>query len=299
MSPFKSTENEGAETKAKRKRPDASSDGKRVNDDDSIHKKKKKKKKQRDKTHQEGQPVESSRISKSALKSARKKARRKAALQKQTEEVAEGIKRIAQAGKDVEPADVPTAEGTQDDLEVELFEEGPEDVQGVMHGDELVLVDKKTGRVFSSSSRGPRDEYVCIGTWDSSTKTVCPLPKKARKEPATHNDATSAIPPPPEKVEHAFEANPEDHCETSPEAHADIAPVLRAIARKLGKREEELIIYDPYYCAGGTARNLGMAGFPNVINRNEDFYEVSAITTRHTRSRVLCGHVPALAQEDP
>jgi hypothetical protein len=39
-----------------------------------------------------------------------------------------------------------------------------------------------------------------------------------------------------------------------------------------GKAPAELRIYDPYFCAGGTVRNLAALGFTHVINRNEDFY---------------------------
>ena len=41
-----------------------------------------------------------------------------------------------------------------------------------------------------------------------------------------------------------------DHCETNREAYNDIAPVLRDLARLIGKRPKDLVIYDPYYCNG-------------------------------------------------
>ena len=37
----------------------------------------------------------------------------------------------------------------------------------------------------------------------------------------------------------------DDHCETAPEAYKDIAPILTALAQKLGKKNCELKIYDP------------------------------------------------------
>lgn len=65
-----------------------------------------------------------------------------------------------------------------------------------------------------------------------------------------------------------------DHCETSERAYADIAPLLGALAEEMGKAPAELVIYDPYYCQGSTVERLASAGFPNVYNRNEDFYKV-------------------------
>ena len=37
-----------------------------------------------------------------------------------------------------------------------------------------------------------------------------------------------------------------------------------------------MVIYDPYYCAGGTKRSFKTLGFANVINENVDFYDVLA-----------------------
>ena len=47
-----------------------------------------------------------------------------------------------------------------------------------------------------------------------------------------------------------FEAEPGDHCETSPLAYSHIVPVLKLIAKAIGKESSSLQIYDPYYCAG-------------------------------------------------
>lgn len=73
-------------------------------------------------------------------------------------------------------------------------------------------------------------------------------------------------------AEYAFHATTDDHCETGPEAYADIAPVLHALAKVLGRSAAELAIYDPYFCTGATARHLAGLGFTNVYNKNEDFY---------------------------
>jgi hypothetical protein len=64
--------------------------------------------------------------------------------------------------------------------EVELCVEGPGAVEGKVVGDALVLIDKSTGRVFSSQQRGPADEFVCVGTWDSSSSSITPLSRQQR-----------------------------------------------------------------------------------------------------------------------
>ena len=73
-------------------------------------------------------------------------------------------------------------------------------------------------------------------------------------------------------LRHNFDANPDDHCETSAEAYADIVPMLKKYAAHIGKSPSELRIYDPYFCAGSVKKNLASLGFPNVYNENEDFY---------------------------
>ena len=89
-------------------------------------------------------------------------------------------------------------------------------------------------------------------------------------------------PPPPEAgpaepaVQHAFEADPDDHCETSPEAYADVAAVLAWYAERLGKKKKSLRIWDPYFCAGAVVRHLKALGFNKVRNENKDFYRTLA-----------------------
>jgi len=60
------------------------------------------------------------------------------------------------------------------------------------------------------------------------------------------------------------------------EAHKDIVNFLNIVASQKNKKPSELVIYDPYYCAGATKTNFTELGFPNVINENKDFYEVVA-----------------------
>jgi len=73
-----------------------------------------------------------------------------------------------------------------------------------------------------------------------------------------------------------FEAETEDHCETSPTAYGHIIPLLQVLAKQLDKDPAQVRIYDPYYCAGGTIQHLTALGFPQVYNKAEDFYKVVA-----------------------
>ena len=71
-----------------------------------------------------------------------------------------------------------------------------------------------------------------------------------------------------------FEAEPDDHCESPPEAYEDLAATLDVVAAALGRDRSNLRIYDPYYCSGAVARHLRALGFEQVRNEREDFYEV-------------------------
>ena len=160
---------------------------------------------------------------------------------------------------------------------------------------ELVLVDKKSKAVYSSTERLPNGEHVRIGTWDEATQSYDYWkPAETTKDDGASegkrmalNERGETIPAifkgdaklaeefkAPKEVEHPFETDADDHCETSPEAHENVVNFLKAACGRLDKSPAELVIYDPYYCAGGTRRNLALIGFTNVINRNEDFYKV-------------------------
>jgi hypothetical protein len=65
-----------------------------------------------------------------------------------------------------------------------------------------------------------------------------------------------------------------DHFETSLEAYKDIKEILSHLAKSLNKKNEDLIIYDPYFCRGTMKERLASLGFKNVINENKDFYKV-------------------------
>lgn len=70
----------------------------------------------------------------------------------------------------------------------------------------------------------------------------------------------------------AFPVDYNDHFETPLVAYEDVSFILNELATILGKRREELIIYDPYWCQGSMVESLKTLGFLHVINENKDFY---------------------------
>lgn len=70
-----------------------------------------------------------------------------------------------------------------------------------------------------------------------------------------------------------YSTEPDDHCESPPEAYQDIAAVLDLIASAIGKTRATLRIYDPYFCAGSMKKHLRSLGFTSVYNEPVDFYD--------------------------
>lgn len=93
---------------------------------------------------------------------------------------------------------------------------------------------------------------------DTTTSSILPVVGKPAK---THSTG---------KWNFAVDYN--DHFETPLVAYQDIVPLFRRLVSALKKDPSDIIIYDPYFCAGGMLGLLEQVGFPNVINRNRDFY---------------------------
>jgi hypothetical protein len=85
---------------------------------------------------------------------------------------------------------------------------------------------------------------------------------KAPQQPASRTRWRPAL---PDNL--AFLCDPEDHCETAPEAYRDVKPLLLQLCRLLGTDAGALQIYDPYYCAGSAVKHLADLGFPRVHNK--------------------------------
>lgn len=91
--------------------------------------------------------------------------------------------------------------------------------------------------------------------------------RSARQEQSSTSAKTTSY------LQHPFEVDATDHCETPLEAYRDVAALLDQVAKSLGKTRRNLSIYDPYFCDGGVKVKLTSLGFGNVRNENEDFYK--------------------------
>lgn len=96
-----------------------------------------------------------------------------------------------------------------------------------------------------------------------------------------------------------YETDPDDHCESPLEAYEDIVTLLQSHARRLypkrssaSEAQQQLTIYDPYYCNGRVASLLKCLGFPNVYNRKEDCYQVWNDPTRYPKFDILITNPP-------
>ncbi|CAM9825134.1 unnamed protein product [Chrysoparadoxa australica] len=74
------------------------------------------------------------------------------------------------------------------------------------------------------------------------------------------------------QTSYPFEVTDEDHCETPLAAYMHIQPLLSSLAQRLGKEDQDLIVYDPYYCRGTMVERMESLGFSTVINSKQDFY---------------------------
>ena len=64
-----------------------------------------------------------------------------------------------------------------------------------------------------------------------------------------------------------------DDFETDLAAIQHIEPILYRLAVGLGKKKEDLIIYDPYFCKGGVRDHFERLGFMGLIHAKRDFYK--------------------------
>lgn len=97
---------------------------------------------------------------------------------------------------------------------------------------------------------------------------------KAERKALARDDAkqVAALKARGSAIAHAFITVADDHCETPPNAYADVTLILDELARRLGKDRRTLAIWDPYFCAGAVVRHLGKLGFVCVRNENVDAY---------------------------
>ena len=97
--------------------------------------------------------------------------------------------------------------------------------------------------------------------------------KERQKHLLQHLSLRAETTTPAASVDHPFEVDAADHCETPFQAYQDIEPFLFRMALALKKPKDKLRIYDPYFCEGSVAKHLARLGFTSVYNKNEDFYK--------------------------
>jgi hypothetical protein len=100
------------------------------------------------------------------------------------------------------------------------------------------------------------------------------------KEEATtdNNDDGAPAEVAVEENRHTFVTNTLDHCETPRIAYEHIQPVILELSKY--NSDDELKIWDPYYCDGSAKRHLELLGFTNVIHKNDDFYATIAAANK-------------------
>ena len=130
----------------------------------------------------------------------------------------------------------------------------------------MVLVDKH-GSVYSSGERKSDGKRLQIGQLvgnDIDFDKVA-IEEMKRIESGGDTPAAQLFP---------YDTNEDDHCETPFQAYADIAPLLDALCKSMGKSKSELKIYDPYFCNGSVVNHLSSLGYTNVYNKKEDCYAI-------------------------
>ncbi len=132
----------------------------------------------------------------------------------------------------------------------------------------MVLVDKKSGSVYSSGERTNEGKRLQIGkllTGGSIEFDTNAIEEMKRIESGDT---------PPSGPSFPYKTDEDDHCETPLQAYADIQSILDALCKSMGKSKSSLRIYDPYFCNGSVVKHLSSLGYSNVYNKKEDCYAV-------------------------
>lgn len=72
-----------------------------------------------------------------------------------------------------------------------------------------------------------------------------------------------------------YPVDSDDHCETPFVAYEHVSPLLRSLALSTTTKRSSsfpFVIYDPYYCDGGTTTKLARLGHRHVRHAREDCY---------------------------
>jgi hypothetical protein len=132
----------------------------------------------------------------------------------------------------------------------------------------MVLVDKQSGKVYSSGARLQTCKRLVIGKLHKGNIKLDKDALKEMKKLEESEEQSASGPTFP------YATNPDDHCETPLESYQDILPILDELSKARGGKRSKLRIYDPYYCNGSVVKHLESLGYTDVYNRKEDCYAV-------------------------
>ncbi|KAL3768183.1 hypothetical protein ACHAW5_007917 [Stephanodiscus triporus] len=132
----------------------------------------------------------------------------------------------------------------------------------------LVLVDRKSGYVYSAGARTKDGSRLVIG---NTVKGKIVLDLLAVEEMKRVEELVTLSTPGPA---FPYPTNPDDHCETPLQSYKDILPLLNELCKSDVGGTHSMKIYDPYYCAGSVVNHLSSLGFGSVYNKKEDCYAI-------------------------
>mmetsp|Transcript_3700 Transcript_3700/g.7764 ORF Transcript_3700/g.7764 Transcript_3700/m.7764 type:complete len:493 (+) Transcript_3700:107-1585(+) len=145
-------------------------------------------------------------------------------------------------------------------------------------GMSLVLVQKRTGKVYSSGERKRDGHRLAIG---KIVKGKVELDPSLVDEMKWLEAGGSASPEQDSAVDMSlagpsfpYTTNENDHCETPLQSYKDILSILNGLCKILGRDTQSMKIYDPYFCDGSVVTHLSSLGFSSVYNKKVDCYAV-------------------------
>lgn len=145
-------------------------------------------------------------------------------------------------------------------LEESDHDQEADSYEGILHEGHMFLKDTRTGLVYDSI-RDEQGDLCEVGVIENGVIRFSMYDWKLPElEPRENEDFVFAV------------TDDNDHCETGIKAYLDIKEALELVAKFLHLGNDELRIWDPYYCTGRVKRRLLKLGFPLVHNANEDFY---------------------------
>ena len=140
----------------------------------------------------------------------------------------------------------------------------------------LVLVNKQSGKVYSSGERTSDGRRLVIGKMvkgnvELDQSAVDEMKRLEEGDTSSERSAQGTTTPGPS---FPYQTDPDDHCETPLQSYKDILPILNKLCSSFGEEKHSMKIYDPYFCDGSVVKHLSSLGFSSVYNKKEDCYAV-------------------------